>query len=229
MTFDVTAQAFRHQRHGWVNTQEVFSVCRECHRPTTFIIEMSLRGRERNVALSERFSAEPHAILSYEASLNDFYEVGGYVSLRDQVTVRPPEHLPENIEAAFKEGAACHSIGCYNAAACMFRLCLDLVSRPLLPREDDASAAAQPTNFQRRNLGPRLTWLFDQNLLPRELRELANSVRDDGNDGAHAGSLSKEDAEDLLDFTVAFLERLITEPERLRLADARRQARRGGS
>jgi hypothetical protein len=58
------------------------------------------------------------------------------------------------------------------------------------------------------------------------LRELASCVREDGNDGAHAGTLSKEDAEDLLDFTCALLERLITEPKRLELAEARRNERR---
>jgi hypothetical protein len=225
MTFDVTAQVFLQQEHGWLNTQEVFSICRQCHKPTTFIIRMTVRGAERYPDQSKKFSQEPGAILGYKNALNDFYEVSRYVSLRDEVTMPPPEYLPEDIEAAFQEGAACHAIGCYNAAACMFRLCLDLVSRPLLPQEGDTSIA-QPNNFQRRNLGPRLTWLFDQKLLPSDLRELATSVKDDGNDGAHAGSLGKEDAEDLLDFTVALLERLITEPRKVELAEARRQARR---
>ena len=79
----------------------------------------------------------------------------------------------------------------------------------------------------RRNLGLRLPWLFDRNLLPEALRELSSCIKEDGNDGAHEGSLQKEDAEDLLDFTTALLERLYTEPERLRLAKERREARRG--
>jgi hypothetical protein len=225
MTFDVTAQVFRHQQHGWLNTQEVFSVCRECRKPTIFVLRQSNKGAERFRDQSKRFSEEPGAILSYLKSLNDFYDVEAYISLRDKATVPPPDHLPEDIVAAFKEGAACYSIGAYNGAACMFRLCLDMVSRPLLPAED-AQGAPKPNAFQRRNLGPRLDWLFDQRLLPGELRELAGSVKDDGNDGAHAGNLSKEDAEDLLDFTEAFLERLITEPKKLELAQARRDARR---
>jgi hypothetical protein len=40
------------------------------------------------------------------------------------------------------------------------------------------------------------------------------------------GYLTKDDAEDLLDFTTALLERLITEPKKLELAEARRQTRR---
>lgn len=54
-------------------------------------------------------------------------------------------------------------------------------------------------------------------------------MKDDGNDGAHEGTLTQHDADDLLDFTIALLERLYTEPERLRLAKARRDARRSGA
>jgi hypothetical protein len=42
----------------------------------------------------------------------------------------------------------------------------------------------------------------------------------------HVGNLTKQDAEDLVDFTIALLERLITEPKKLELAEARRKARR---
>ncbi|MBA3385446.1 MAG: DUF4145 domain-containing protein [Chthoniobacterales bacterium] len=78
----------------------------------------------------------------------------------------------------------------------------------------------------RRSLGLRLPWLFDHALLPGGLRDLSHCIKEDGNDGAHAGSLSREDAEDLLDFTRALLERLYTEPEKLRLAQERRAERR---
>jgi hypothetical protein len=53
-----------------------------------------------------------------------------------------------------------------------------------------------------------------------------NDGKEDGNDGAHAGTLTKEDAEDLLDFATALFERMYTEPERLRLARERREKRR---
>jgi len=62
--------------------------------------------------------------------------------------------------------------------------------------------------------------------LPISLKELAKCIREDANDGAHVGDLGKEEAEDLLDFTVAILERLYTEPKRLELAEARRKERR---
>ena len=105
----------------------------------------------------------------------------------------------------------------------MFRLCIDIVTREMLPEGD----ADGPNARVRRNLGLRLPWLFDHGILPESLRELSSCVREDGNDGAHTGTLTSVDAEDLLDFTRVLLERLYTEPERLKLAKARRDERRG--
>jgi hypothetical protein len=81
----------------------------------------------------------------------------------------------------------------------------------------------------RRSLGLRLKWLFEQSLLPNALEDLSSCIKEDGNDGAHEGTLGKEDAEDILDFTFALLERMYTEPERLRLAKERREARRANN
>src|SRR5207237_678306 len=147
-------------------------------------------------------------------SLNTHFDVERYVSIRDVVTQRPPDHVPEAVADAFKEGAACLSIECYNAASAMFRLCVDLVTKPLLPHPEDQSKPQPPNNRTRRDLGPRLAWMFESSILPSDLKELARCVREDGNDGAHMGSLTAEDAADLLDFTTMLLERLITEPER---------------
>ena len=78
----------------------------------------------------------------------------------------------------------------------------------------------------RRNLGLRLPWLFDNGVLPDALRELSSCIKDDGNDGAHEGTLSEQDAGDILNFTYAILERIYTEPKRIELAKERRAARR---
>ena len=95
----------------------------------------------------------------------------------------------------------------------------------MLPDPEDKTKL-QPNAKQRRDLGLRLPWLFDNKILASELRELAACIKEDGNDGAHAGTLTKTDADDLLDFTIALLERLVTEPKRLELAKERRDARR---
>ena len=104
----------------------------------------------------------------------------------------------------------------------MYRLCIDIVTRDMLPAENVFGL----NSGIRRNLGLRLPWLFDNGNLPESLRELSKCVREDGNDGAHTGTITKTDADDLLDFTTIFLERIYTEPERLRLANARRDSRR---
>ena len=90
-----------------------------------------------------------------------------------------------------------------------------------------ADDAQGPNARTRRDLGLRLPWLFQNGFLPAALKELSACIREDGNDAAHSGTLRKTDAEDLLDFTTALLERIYTEPERLRLAQQRRDSRRG--
>jgi hypothetical protein len=208
MTFEVTAGAYRGSEHGWKQWFEVFSICRACNKPTTFLI--TLRTND--------LSFKPDSLVAFKDALNKHFEVDRFIGLRDTVSQKAPEHLTKEITDAFDEGAACLSIGCNNAAAAMFRLCIDLVTKPLLTDPNDAAKPQPPNNKTRRDLGLRLTWMFDSGILPSDLRGLAKCVREDGNDGAHMGNLTRGDAEDLLDFTTMLLERLITEPKRLELA-----------
>ncbi|WP_232834592.1 DUF4145 domain-containing protein [Rhodoferax ferrireducens] len=104
----------------------------------------------------------------------------------------------------------------------MFRLSVDLATQELLP---PASEVGGPNGRQRRDLGLRLQWLFDNGKLPEELHDLAHCIKEDGNDGAHRGTLSEADAEDMLDFTVHLLERRYTLPKRILDAAARRAER----
>ncbi len=177
--------------------------------------------------LADSTNADYHLVhnkglLNLEQALNRFVTIEGFVSLKDRSGEAPPEHLPSDIEAVFREGATCLAVGCNNAAGTMFRLCLDLATRERLPED-----APGLNTSVRRNLGLRLPWLFDSGKLPEALRELSGCVKEDGNDGAHAGTLTVKEAEDLLDFTRILLERLYTEPARIRLARERRDKRRG--
>lgn len=217
-TFDVLAQQYLYQEYKWQNWYEVFCVCRNCGRSSVWLIGLSDIKRRDDFYGGRK-------IVEFKDSLNPFFEVKRYIGLRDNVTIRPPEHVPKDIENAFNEGATCLSVSCYNAAATMFRLCVDLVTRPLLPDPSD-NQAPQPNSKQRRDLGLRLAWLFENGKLPLELRDLAKCIREDANDGAHTGNLTKPDAEDVLDFTEALLERLVTEPKRLEIAQQRRDRRR---
>jgi Domain of unknown function (DUF4145) len=221
ITFDVRAQVYGGDiEHGWRKIYEIFCVCRSCRRPTIFGVGLDSQSYEMDSEFDET-----DALVNFNGDLNQYFKVEGFVNLRDNSAQKPPEHLPPEIENAFNEGASCLAIRCHNAAATMFRLCVDLATKPMLPAPEDG-AVPQPNSKTQRDLGLRLAWLFDNSVLPSELRELAKCIREDANDGAHVGNLSKEDAEDLLDFTTALLERVFTEPKRLALAEARRSARR---
>ena len=214
ITFDLTQAHHIETNFGWQYRFEAFCVCRHCQRATVFILrQKSEPGIEylHKVHLAEVSNA-----------VNQYAEVDGFICLKDLATAQPPDHLPPEIDAAFREAATCIATDCFNAAASMFRLCIDHATRSLLPDEDIKGLTAHI----RRTLGLRLIWLFENSVLPEGLKELSSCIKEDGNDGAHAGSLKKVDAEDIEDFTFALLERLYTEPERLRLAKERRTERR---
>jgi hypothetical protein len=156
-------------------------------------------------------------------SLTDFMRVDDYISEKDKSAEPPPEHLPDGVKAAYMEGAKCLAVGCYNAAGAMFRLSIDVATKPLLP---DAADTSSINGRQQRDLGLRLPWLFDHGKIPGDLRRLSSVMREDGNDGAHQGTLEEADAEDLLEFATALLERMFTESKRLELREQRRSARR---
>lgn len=214
MTFDVSAAKIFRVEHGWQQWYEAFGVCRHCGRTAVFVLSESVDADYKYVHKT--------GLLKVEGALNQYVNVKGHISLKDTASIEPPDHLPKDIESVFREGATCLAVGCYNAAGTMFRLCVDLATKSMLPVEETPGLNART----RRDLGLRLPWLFENGRLPESLKDLSSCIKEDGNDGAHAGSLSEADASDLLDFSIALLERIYTEPERLRLAKERRDARR---
>ena len=219
ITFDTSAGVeFPGGGSDWQRSFEAFSECRRCHRATIFVLRLS--------QYAYRELANQRDIWTGAHNLNRSFEIRGFVSVKDVAAVDPPEHIPADIAEVFKEGATCMAVGCFNAASTMFRLCLDKATQPLLPAENN-DQAVQPNRRQRRDLGLRIPWLIERGQLPGAVADLAAAVREDGNDGAHAGNLGQHEAEDLLDFTTVLLERLYTEPERIRIAENRRQERRG--
>jgi hypothetical protein len=214
ITFNVMALNLVRKEHGWAKTYEAFGICRHCHRATTFVI------RENTSHETDLF--ENKSPLDARGALNNYFNVAGFIALKDQGSVAPPEHVPDNIANVFREGATCLAVECWNAAGTMFRVCVDLATRSMLPEEDVPGINARI----RRDLGLRLPWLFENGRLPTDLRDLSSAIREDGNDGAHQGTLTQVEAEDLLDFTTRLLERLFTEPRKIELAKDRRAKRR---
>jgi hypothetical protein len=133
-------------------------------------------------------------------------EIEGYICLKDIASKKAPEHVPPNVESAFREDAACLSISCPNAAGTLFHLCNDLATRPMLPGEEVEGLNAKT----RRDLGLRLPLLFDNSRLPEASRELSSCIKNGGNDGAHQGTLTEDDARHILDFPYV-LSRLVCE------------------
>ena len=217
ISFDVTQAHIIRVEHDWQNWYETFCICRHCNRATVFLLAESVDGNYQHVHRT--------GLLNIGVALNRYTDIKGFISLKDTVTKEPPEHLPNEIDSIFREGATCLSVDCCNAAGTMFRLCIDMASISMLPEGEVEGLNSKI----KRNLGLRLPWLFDNGILPEALRELSSCIKDDGNDGAHKGTLDKDDAEDLLDFTFVLLERIYTEPERLRLAKERREKRRNGN
>ncbi|MCA7832540.1 DUF4145 domain-containing protein [Escherichia coli] len=196
-----------------VKVYELYCICRECVRGTIFLAYP--KGQQKSFDGIDWRSG---------FNFNSMGEILGAITPADLKTNPPPEFLPDKINEIFNEGAKCLSVGCYNASATMFRLCLDIATKELLPPEGQ-----EPANRIRRSLGLRLDWLFDSQRLPEAMRELAECVKDDGNDGAHDGLLDKTSADDLEDFTYILLERLYTEKSRLEEAKIRRQKRHENS
>jgi hypothetical protein len=121
--------------------------------------------RDQALALAHEIDAQTllqQGPMAVQGSLNNFMLVEGYVSLKDLSTIHPPEHVPPDVVAAFNEGATSLAVRCFNGAGTMFRLAVDLATRPLLPPVGDASISAK----ERRDLGLRLAWLFDHGKLP---------------------------------------------------------------
>ena len=105
----------------------------------------------------------------------------------------------------------------------MFRLALDIATQALLPSGD-----AGPDRETRRNLHPRLAWLFQHGKLPKDLEDLASVVKNDGNDAVHRGTVDEETALDLVDFTELLLAQIYTRPERVKIAQKRSAERKTG-
>lgn len=217
-TFDALGNNYlRTETSSWVTHFEVPAVCRHCSRVTVHQLRLSEYDARDIFIVTGPWPKSGH--------LNDYFTVKGFVSIKDMASIQPPEHVPAHIAAVFCEGSTCHSLNCFNAAGAMFRLCLDMSTKTLLPPPETPEG---PNRAQRTKLFDRLDWLFASGALPTALKELASCVREDGNDAAHDGTLAQADAEDLLEFSYILLERIFTEPARLEIARQRRDERRAG-
>ncbi|MDA3509381.1 DUF4145 domain-containing protein [Acinetobacter junii] len=194
----------------------IFSTCRACanscsitavlKHQTALSLKSSISNDSLRVVRIKEF-------LDSKSDLSSNFENFSYAPVLPSAEM-PPEHLPVEIETIFNEAAKCFSIGCYNAAGAMFRLCLDSVTKKIVEQNE----ALNPTSNDKKTIHNRLVWIFNNNILPSSLEDLSRCIKDNGNDAAHDGNLTKEDAEDLLDFSFILLERVYTEPARIEIS-----------
>ena len=187
---------------------EAFSVCRNCNKSVVFLLR-PYDGTNHSLS----------ALMGNTGNINRYFEIIDYINLTHTITILTPEHLPEEVNKVFIEATKCHSIGCWNAAGAMFRATIDVATKELLHTNE------KPTKTKE-TLAKRLEYLFDKNLIPSGLKDLSTCIRKDGNDAVHDVSLTKIDADDLLDFTTELLASLYTQPKKIQLAEERRNRRR---
>jgi hypothetical protein len=120
-TFDVLSTAHVGTQHSWQRFYEAFCLCRHCSRTTTFVIALKNPRDEDNT---------PETI---RGNINDYFELDGYISLKDVGATEPPDHVPPDLAKIFKEATKCVAVQCRNAAGAMFRLCVDRATEQLLP------------------------------------------------------------------------------------------------
>lgn len=202
----------------------VFSICSECGYPTVF--KLVRVGAPLGISEMLQKAQDVSGLKSLNLSL--YFNVINKIIPPNNEVVPCPQHVPENIKTVFDEAAICLSIDCYTSSGAMFRLCLDITTKELLKTwlEDNTDPNIQPNAAQKDKLYNRIEFLIQKNVIPPDLKEYAHHIRLDGNEAAHEGSTEKQDAEDLLDFTELFLERIYTMKKQLELAQERRLARR---
>ncbi|MDA4962650.1 DUF4145 domain-containing protein [Acinetobacter baumannii] len=208
---------------------QLFSVCRACKMATcitatvneayvkSFSLNLGMRSNEENpvIPIMQKILTEQ------ERDLRMFFSQFRFIPVIPSKALAP-EHLPPDLEKIFNEASKCLAIGCFNASAAMFRLCLDIITKHIVKENE----SLQPTRDDKKSIHNRLTWIFNNKILNAGLEELSRCIKDDGNDGAHDGNIGKEEADDLFDFTYELLEQVYTQPERIRLATTRRLERR---
>lgn len=218
ITFDVLGRnLIGSEFSDWKHIFEVPAVCRQCAQSTIWKLVLTSYAYSENVLQNDFWNKD--------INLYSFFEVRDYVSLKDVSGMTAPDHVPPDIAAIFAEASTALAVGCPNASASMSRLCLDLVTKSLLPDPADETVE-QPNRDQRGKLFDRLNWLFAQQKIAPDLKELSDVVRQHGNDGVHDGTCTIVDGEDLRDFTFEVLERVYTLPGRVAAAHARFAERR---
>ena len=207
ITFETRAVNWLVREHKF----EAFCRCLACKKATIFLLTTT----NPNVN-SKDFTGQEGTVNHLLSRI----ELVNIIPLNSKPT---PEHLPKDIEKPYQEALMCQAIEAHNAAGCMFRTTVDLVTKQLL---QNLKEKTPPKNVEN-NLAQRIKFLCDEKQISDKLKNLSNSIRLDGNDAAHQANLMSDDVEDMNDFTTLLLSEIYTTPKEIELAEDRRKKRRG--
>ena len=97
ITFDLPSAIQTRQCYGWQFWYEAFCICRQCRRSTIFVLSEHVDGDYEYVHNT--------GLVKINSAVNCYVTIEGTITLKDAATVEPPPHLPERIDAVFREGA----------------------------------------------------------------------------------------------------------------------------
>lgn len=120
ITFELTKENMIGMEYDWQRWYEVFCVCRHCRRSTVFVLSQKF--------IEDNDFLRKNGLVAIAGAVNNRFNIESYISMKDASAVDPPEFLPKDIDAVFREGAKCLSVSCFNAAGTMFRLCVDIAT-----------------------------------------------------------------------------------------------------
>ena len=126
------------------------------------------------------------------------------------IMVNPPIDISESFKKSFIEGVKCLNVGAPFASVVMFRKCLQII--------------AEDKGAKGRTLKAKLEILSSSGTLTSTLDSISTIIREVGNDGAHPNEFepSIDDAKDILDFLLLFIDQLYILPEKAEKLIARR-------
>lgn len=206
---------------GHATRWEAAGRCRRCHLSAIYKL-----SRKDNQLARMALVGIQGQLMRQAGHWDEVVTCDGYVGLIDNADVDVPEHLPGDVQIAYREALICIKVRCPNAAASMLRLSLDLATKKMLGEVTDGLPDEAVPKVVQDRLANRIQWLIENRHIPLRLKGLANEVRLSGNDGAHDGTLTMHDVLDLRDFAEAVLVDMFTAVGRLARAEARRKARR---
>lgn len=215
VTFDIRSWSPIGTSYGF-SRSECLIRCRHCFKSSLVVLEKSQQSYPDFENLKGHFANE----------MWDEVEVVVLIGFSAEC----PEYVPDDTKSIFDEAAKCLAVNCYDASGTMFRKVVDKITRNMLPAQPADDNKTHPDFIAwkvRKDLKLRLEWLLNNGKISSTLQPILDSVREDGNDAAH-DKIGREEAEDLQDFTIVFLETIFTVPGQIEANRLRRQTRREG-